>query len=222
MQILECMNYINSLKKDGDSVHQFDEKVTTTRLEMQERPVLQSMLEFLKKGDTLVIYKLSRLARGHELSMLHHQIIKKGVDIVSLYEKEVTAEMIHAYALVAAFERKNIQQNTISGLNKKKSKREKVGACIYGYTTDPDKLQNHKEDCHSYGKPYLLIPEPSEQACLKRIAELRRQHRGYEAVAQVLEQEGFRTRKGNPFVKSGICRLAKRLEREEDLSLQYG
>lgn len=216
MQILEGMNYINSVKKDGDTVHQFDEKVMTTRTKKQDRPVLKSMLEFLKKGDTLVIYKLSRLARGFEMSGLYQEIVhEKGVNLVSLYEKEITDEMIHAYALVAAFERKNIQGNTISGLNRKKGNKEKVGACLYGYTTDPEKLQKHKEDCHSYGKPYLLIPDEREQACLQRIRELRGQNMGYDRVAETLKQEGFRTRKGNPFIKSGICRLAKRLERQE-------
>ena len=94
----------------------------------------------------------------------------------------------------------------------KQSKMEKVGACWYGYTTDPQKLQTHKPDCHSYGKPYLLIPEENEhsQVCLMR--ELKDQGLTYGQIANELESRGHKNRKGNPVQKMTVYRVLKRLE----------
>lgn len=210
-QIFECTNYINSIKKEDDKVLIFDEKTKTTRDEMEDRPVLLEMLNELKRGDNLVVYKLNRLARGHEMSMLYNIITKKkGAILTSLYEKEVDETLIHAYALVAASERKNIQQNTITALKRKQAEMEKVGTVWYGYKTDETKLQT-RENVRSSGKPYKLIPNSDEQEQLAIMIKLRNQGHSYGEIVHELESKGHKNRKGNRIHKSTVMRVLRRI-----------
>jgi DNA invertase Pin-like site-specific DNA recombinase len=213
-QLFEINAYLDSVIKEGDEVIRFDEKAQSTRLEMEDRPVLKAMLETIKKGDIVVIYKLNRLARGHELALIHHMITKKSkAQIVSLYEKDINDELIHAYAMVGAFERKNIRDNTITALKNKQSKMEKVGTVWYGYKTDETKLQK-REKVRSTGKPYLLIPEESERAQVSLMVEMHRRGASYGEIVSELETRGFRNRKGNPVQKMTVWRVLNRLEKQ--------
>lgn len=212
-QIIECLKYVSENMVAGDELFQFDEAGMSTRKSIDQRPILQSMLENLRKGDTLVIYKLNRLARaGNELVSIWHDLKKRGVNLVSLYEKQVDEMMIHAYAMVGQAERKNIREATISGLRRKQSKMEKVGSCWYGYTTDPNKLQDHQSDCHSYKKPYLLIPDAKEQEQLHLMKKLHSQGLSYGQIAKKLKEHGFLNRKGNPVHPMTIFRSLNRLK----------
>jgi DNA invertase Pin-like site-specific DNA recombinase len=212
-QIVECMQYVKDNMKEGDEIIQFDEEGMSTRKSIEERPVLKAMLASLKRGDTLVIYKLNRLARaGDELVMIWHDLQRRGINLVSLYEKQIDEMIIHAYAMVGQAERKNIREATKSGLRRKQLKMEKVGACWYGYTTDPTKLQTYQSDCHSHGKPYLLIPEESEHEQVNLMVEWHSQGLTYGQIASELETKGFRNRKGNPVHKMTVYRVLQRLK----------
>ena len=215
-QIKECFEYIASKKQPADEIVRFDEPETSSRIPMDERVKLKEMLEFVKKGDTLVIYKLDRLARdGEELVYIYRsKLIKKGVSVVSLYEPHIDNANIHIYAFLGETERNNIRIRTISGLKQKQAKMEKVGACWYGYTTDPNKLQLHKPKCHSHGKPYLLIPEEKEAQQVSLMVEWHREGLTYGQIASELETKGFRNRKGNPVHKSTVYRVLQRLEKQ--------
>jgi len=212
-QIIECMEYVKQHMKEGDELIQFDEEGMSTRKAMDERPILKAMLASLKRNDTLVIYKLNRLARaGNELVSIWHDLQKRGVNLVSLYEKQVDEMMIHAYAMVGQAERKNIREATKSGLRRKQLKMEKVGACWYGYTTDPTKIQIYQSDCHSYQKPYLLVPEKTEAKQVELMVEFHQEGLTYGEIALELESRGFRNRKGNPVHKMTVYRVLQRLK----------
>lgn len=215
-QIRECIDYVNSNKQADDEIIRFDEPETSSRIPMEERTKLQEMLNFVKKGDVLVIYKLDRLARdGEELVYIYRsKLIKKGIKVVSLYEPHIDNANIHIYAFLGETERNNIRIRTISGLKQKQSKMEKVGTCWYGYKTDPTKIQTHRTDCHSYGKPYLLIPEETEQEQVRVMQELFAQGYSYGQIVSELESKGFRNRKGNPVHKSTVYRVLQRLQKQ--------
>ena len=210
-QLFEIDNYLNRIKSPSDEVIKFDEDVKSTRIEMEDRPVLNEMLDSLHRGDTVIVYKLSRLARGHELALVYHIITKKKkANLVSLYEKDLNDEIIHAYAMVGAFERKNIRDNTITALKKKQSCMEKVGTAWYGYKTDETKLQK-REKVRSTNKPYLLIPDDKEQMQVTMMIKLRAQGFSYGEIAHELTKHGYTNRKGNPVRKSTIFRVMQRV-----------
>lgn len=218
-QIMECRNYVNSVKKDDDELFEFDEPATSTRLSIEERPILKSTLEFLKKGDTLVVYKLNRLARaGDELVTIYTNLMKKGVRLCSLYEKQIDEMMIHAYAMVGQAERRNIRESTISGLNRKKAKMERVGTTWYGYRLDETQLSPYV-DAKSKGKPYKLIPDEREQETLSVMINLYQQGESYQKIADNLTEKGYMNRKGNPFNKMTIYRILLRLEKSGQIPM---
>jgi DNA invertase Pin-like site-specific DNA recombinase len=216
-QLFKCREYINSVKKAGDEVIEFNEPATSTRLKMTERPVLMKMLDFLKKGDTLVVFCITRIARtGTEVVNIYeeHFTNKKAI-LVSIQQPKVDKTYIHLYAMFGEMTRDTISINTKAGLMKKQSKMEKVGTCWYGYKTDPTKLQLTRPDCHSFEKPYLLIPDEDESAQVELMKELFLEGYSYGQIARELETKGHRNRKGNPIQKSTIFRVLRRLKMQD-------
>ena len=72
---------IDALKQYGvDQI--FQEKMTGTK---RERPQLDEMLKYLRKGDTVVVWKLDRIGRSTKhLVDLINEFGEKGINFVSL------------------------------------------------------------------------------------------------------------------------------------------
>jgi putative DNA-invertase from lambdoid prophage Rac len=220
-QIKECQEYVDKIKAIDDQVIHLDEPETSSRIPMDERVKLKEMIDNIQRGDTLVIYKLDRLARdGEELVYIYRsKLIKRGVKVVSLYEPHIDNANIHIYAFLAETERNNIRIRTVSGLKRKQAKMEKVGTTWYGYKTDPEKIQNHKPDCHSFGKPYLLIPDSNEQAQVELMVQCRSQGMSYQEIADTLLHNGYLNRKGNPVIKTTVHKVLTRLGKNNPVPL---
>lgn len=211
-QIWECRNYVNSVKKPGDEVIEFDEPETSTRLKPDKRPILKSMREFVKKGDTLVVYKMNRLARdSEELIVIYNDLLRKNVNVFSINEPKLDKSIICVFAMVAEMERESIRKTTITGLKRKQAMMEKVGTTWYGYREDPTKIQKRKK-VRSTGKPYLLIPEKKEQEQVNLMVEWHGQGMSYGEIANELESRGYTNRKGNPVQKMTVYRVLQRLK----------
>jgi len=210
-QILECRRYVEQHRKKGDTVIEFNEEATSTRLPMADRPILQAMLKEVKRGDTLVFYKISRWARkGGEIVSIYDYLVSKKVNIVSLYEKQIDDMFIHAYAMVAQCERKNIAEATKSGLARKQHNGEMVGKPRFGYRLDESKIQK-RDKSRAWGKPYLLIPDEEEWKTVEEMKRLRSTGMSYEQITQQLAATGYHNRKGNPIQKMTVFRVLKRL-----------
>lgn len=214
-QRLECFKEVQKIMKFGDEILFYDEPETSSRTPMEDRKKLQEMLAFVRSGDTVVIYKLDRLARdGEELVYIYRsKLIKKGINVISLYEPHIDNANIHIYAFLGETERNNIRLRTISSLHAKQEAMEKVGTTWYGYKTDETKLQP-RQDVHSSNKPYLLIPDEDEIQQVSLMYELRKQGQTYGEIAHELERQGFRNRKGNPIHKKSVWCILKRLEKQ--------
>lgn len=212
-QLFMCREYIKGIIKENDEIVEFNEPPTSTRLKMDKRPVLQSLFEFLKTGDNLVVFCLTRLARtGTEIVKIYEeQVTNKKVILHSLGQPKVDKNFIHIYAMMGEMARDTISNNTKAGLKSKQAQMHKVGTTWYGYKTDETILQ-HRENAKSTGKPYLLIPEECEQKQVSLMVEWHHQGLSYGQIASELETKGFRNRKGNPVHKSTVWKILKRLE----------
>lgn len=212
-QIHTCREYVYKLRQKGDEIIEFSEPDKSTSKPMSQRKKLLEMMSHLRKGDQLVVYKVDRLARDkQELINIYCNIKKMGVEIFGIKDPSLSDDTILMYAMVASHERKNIVDRTVSGLKRKRANGELVGAPRYGYTLDPTKLQESRKDVHSYGKPYLVIPEEAEHAQVNLMVEMHRQGASYGEIASELETRGFRNRKGNPVQKSTVWRVLQRQE----------
>lgn len=89
---------------------------------IKERPGLNQALEFLREGDTLVVWRLDRLARSLKnlidlvaklnTAGIHLQSINENIDTSSLNGKLI----FHIFAALAEFESGLIKERTNAGL----------------------------------------------------------------------------------------------------------
>lgn len=98
----------------------FEEKISGGRW---DRPEFQRMLDQLRAGDVVVVYKLDRLSRSLK-DLLHvlEKLEAVGVSFVSLSESIDTSSaagrmMMHILGSFAEFERAMLRERTLTGLN---------------------------------------------------------------------------------------------------------
>lgn len=97
----------------------FIDKVSGT---VKERPGLKEAKAYLRKGDTLVIWRLDRLGRSlRDLIDWMNYLEEEGVGLQSLQESIDTATstgklVFHIFGALAEFERNLIRERTMAGL----------------------------------------------------------------------------------------------------------
>jgi DNA invertase Pin-like site-specific DNA recombinase len=112
---------IDALTKEGvKDVDIFTDKITGTKA---ERPGLENALSHLRVGDTLVVWRLDRLARSlSHLIELVNRLAREGITFKSLTERIDTASatgklVFHIFGALAEFERNLIKERTLAGLS---------------------------------------------------------------------------------------------------------
>jgi DNA invertase Pin-like site-specific DNA recombinase len=87
-----------------------------------ERPGLEALLAYSRKGDTLAVVRLDRLGRSlGELLAMVALLKERGIDLVSLEERIDTASaagelVFHVFGAIAHFERRLIAERTKDGI----------------------------------------------------------------------------------------------------------
>lgn len=121
---------IDALIEGGvDERHLFQDQASGST---KQRPALQSVLEFLKEGDVLVVWRLDRLGRSLlDLISIITDLEKRGVGFRSLTENIDTTTaggklVFHLFGALAEFERELIRERTLAGLEAAR-KRGRVG-----------------------------------------------------------------------------------------------
>lgn len=111
---------IEKLVEQGcDPQHIFQEKVSGAK--GANRPALDDMLRFVRRGDTLVVTKLDRLARSvNDLNKITRQLQDKSVDLVVIDQQIDTSTptgrlTFHLLAAIDEFERDLINERTSDG-----------------------------------------------------------------------------------------------------------
>ncbi|MEN6437505.1 MAG: recombinase family protein [Syntrophobacter sp.] len=166
---------------------------------MEKREGLRAALESVGKGDALVVYSLSRLARSTKDTLeIADYLIDRNADLVSLCEKIDTTTaagkmVFRMLAVLNEFERDQIAERTKTAMAHKKAKGERVGAIPYGFCLAND------------GK--TLEKDPEEQKVVAKVRGLQGDGAGLRAIARKLSQGGFTTRSGRPFDATQIKRI---------------
>ncbi|GAA4443178.1 recombinase family protein [Pontibacter saemangeumensis] len=99
----------------------------------KERPELEKMINQLRAGDTVVVWKLDRLGRSlRDLIDLVAEFKERGVEFVSLQDGINTATptgrfTFNIFASLAEFEREIIRERTKAGLAAAKARGKKGG-----------------------------------------------------------------------------------------------
>lgn len=89
----------------------------------RDRPQLAAALEYMREGDTLVVWKLDRLARSlKQLIETVERLDEAGVGFKSITESIDTTTpggrlIFHIFGALAEFERSMIRERTMAGLS---------------------------------------------------------------------------------------------------------
>ena len=151
------------------------------------RPGLQEALNAVGKGDVLIVYSLSRLARSTKDTIAISELLaKKEADLVSLSEKIDTTTaagkmVFRMLAVLSEFERDQVSERTRFALAHKRASGEKTGGDVpYGY-----RLENGH-----------LVKDAGEQKAITLIRMLHKAGNSLRQIAQKLEARGYRTKTG--------------------------
>jgi DNA invertase Pin-like site-specific DNA recombinase len=89
---------------------------------LEQRPALDTMLDQLRSGDTVVVYRLDRLGRTlRHLIDTVNDLESRGIAFLSLTESIDTSSpggklVFHVFGALAEFERDLIRERTMAGL----------------------------------------------------------------------------------------------------------
>lgn len=168
------------------------------------RPGLCEALGAVGKGDALIVYSLSRLARSTKDTItIAEALDKRGADLVSLSERIDTTTaagkmVFRMLAVLSEFERDQVSERTRFALAHKRANGEKTGGDVpFGYRVEDGRLVAHRQ----------------EQKAIRLIRELRGKGYSLRAIAAELEAGGYRTKQGrkhwNPKTVSAIIQREK-------------
>lgn len=141
--------------------------------DIKRRPALQHLLTNSKKGDTIIIPSVSRLARNaEEFLFMTRTLSEKGCNLIFLDIDIDTSTpsgkmMIGTLALFAEFERNLISERVKLVMENLKAQNKLRSKPAYGWMMNPDK---------SEGQP-IHIPNPEEIKIIKEVKRLRRLRR---------------------------------------------
>lgn len=164
-----------------------------------ERPGLQAALAECKKGDALVVYSLTRLARSTRdtLNILAH-LEQRGVDLVSLSERldgssAAGKMMARMLAVMAEFESDQISERTKLAMRHLRNQWRYTGGHLpYGFALGADGLLEVVHD---------------EAEIIGTVLTLRAAGLGLRAICRDLDEKGLKTRSGSPFAPMQVRRM---------------
>lgn len=165
------------------------------------RASLQQLLDDAKEKlfDIVLVWKSNRLARNI-LDMLKIVEFLKQKNIIfrsysEQYETETSAGKLqfNMMAVIAEFERDNIAENVKMGMLARAKEGSWNGGQVLGY--DSKQVQND----NSKRTITRLVVNEKEAATVRRIFELYTEGHGYKSIANQVNKEGHRSKKGNLF-----------------------
>jgi len=164
------------------------------------RPALQETLQCISRGDSLVVYSLSRLARNtRDTLTIAETLERKGADLVSLSERidttSSTGKMVfRMLAVLSEFERDVISERTsMAMVHLRNSGKYTGGFEPYGYRSEGGNLE--------------VVAE--EMNVVREIHRLRNEGVSLRSICKALTAQGITTRVGKPFVPVQIVRVLK-------------
>ncbi|WP_394219128.1 recombinase family protein [Halobacillus trueperi] len=171
---------------------------------IEGRYSLQKMLKDAEEGkfDVIYIWKISRLARKNvDLLTIVENLSKSNVKLYSISENFDTETTMGKFSLqmigaVAEFERNSIVENVKLGMRQRARKGKWNGGIVLGYksvkSSNPNKDDSRLE----------IVPE--EAAIVRKIYNLYVSGKGLKAIANQINHEGYRTKRGNHFSTAAV------------------
>lgn len=183
-----------------------------------QRPGLAQALERVQSGDAdgLIVYKLDRLSRTvRDVLDLTDSAQRSGWRLVSLSEHLDTESpqgrfTLTLLAALSQLEREQVVERTCFALDAiARAGRGRSRFTPYGFHSSDGSTENRAGDRSE------LVPDPDEQAWMRRIIKHRKQGKGARRIATALNRWGTNPRSGNPWTPESVAAILRRLERWE-------
>ena len=165
---------------------------------MSNRPGLQEVLSKVRKGNAVVVYSLSRLARStKDTIQIAEDMARRGVDLVSLTESLDTTSaagkmLFRLLAVLGEFERDLISERTSLSLRHLQGQHSYIGGhAPYGWAREGDKV----------------VPVQAEQDAVIIAIQMRSEGRSLRAISQALASMGMLNRRGKLLAASQVQRI---------------
>lgn len=173
---------------------------------MSNRPALQNLLRDAERGsfDEVIVWKFNRMSRKtKDLLEIVERLDKHNVYFRSISESFDTSTPIGKFALqmmgaVGELERNTIVENVKMGLKQRARTGLHNGGICLGYRSVEIAGGERKN------KKTCLEIVPEEAAVVIKIFEAYDGGRGFRSIANQLNREGHRTKKGNTFSSDSI------------------
>lgn len=170
------------------------------------RASLQQLLDDAgqKLFDIVLVWKSNRLARNIlDMLKIVDFLKRQSIAFRSYSEKYETESptgklQFNMMAVIAEFERDNIAENVKMGMIARAKEGSWNGGQVLGYDSERTQNENRKRNTTR------LVVNEREAATVRRIFQLYTEGHGYKSIANTLNQEGHRTKKGNFFSINGV------------------
>jgi len=219
MQMELCKEYARKNNPAGDyTIEFFNDQSMSSGVEYKKRTELQKMLSSIKKGDTVLVYKLDRLSRDIiEMVTIYRLIVRtleaKVVSLNDPYSDEFTVGLM---GLLAQKERDTTRIRVKDGLGNKKNKGQRYsGKLPYGYGMHETKLVPIRKGKEIVMKRGVLVPIAEEQKVIALMEKLAAEGRSYQDIATTLTLWGHKSREETPFHKMTVWRILQRIKEEK-------
>lgn len=156
--------------------------------ELHKRKALLNMLESLKSGDSVIIYRMDRISRDIiKAGWIKCEIEKKGAELISLESphKDHTSEMVqNILSVIAQYEKQVIRFRIQQTLDSKKARGEALGGKYPPFGFDFELRE---------GKKYLVKNE-AEQKIIKSLKRYRTKNTNQ--IHKILQAQGVKGKGG--------------------------
>jgi len=197
---------VNWCKDKGYIVHQVYADRGISGKSIQKRPALKQLLEDAKNKlfDVVIVWKTNRLARNIlDLLKIVEMFNQNYISFRSFTENHETETssgklQFHMMAAIAEFERNTISENVKMGMLARARAGKWNGGIVLGYDLKDITEQGDKR------KHTKLAINDKEARIVRRIFELYVAGNGYKSIANQINKEGYRGKKGYSFSISTV------------------
>lgn len=175
---------------------------------MDARTGLHEAIAVASRGDVLIVYSLSRLARSTKDTIaIAEQLEKRGIDLCSLTEKIDTTTsagkmVFRMLAVLAEFEKDQISDRTTNAMSHLRSINRRTSRHPpYGFHFIP---AGHKPNTTPPVPIFATEPDIGEQTVILLATELHGRGLSLNAVARRMAEVGIFSRAGTPFAPSAV------------------
>ena len=203
-----CIEYC---EKEGHEVFKVYEDRGISGKNISGRPGLKDLLKDANAGkfDLVIVWKLNRISRRLiDILNIVDTLDKNKIAFRSLtesFETETPAGklQLNIMGAIGEFERGTIAENVKMGMMARAKEGKWNGGKVLGYdiVEIPSEGKRRKET--------KLVINEKEAMTVRRIFELYSTGHGYKATVNRVNQEGHRSKKGNPFATATIKEILK-------------